>query len=52
MYKFVNKTSRLVRISLLISALNKLESFAFFYRESYFIKAIKKLFYMRLHILN
>ena len=50
MYKFVNKTSRLVRISPLISALNKLESFAFL-SGKLFHRSNKKLFYMRLHIL-
>ena len=39
---FVDKILRLVRISLLISALQK--SFAFFSRESYFIKAIENFF--------
>ena len=39
---FVYKTSRLVRISLLFSALNK--RVLFFSRESYFIKAIENFF--------
>ena len=40
---FVYKTSRLVRISLLINALNK-RVLLFFSRESYFIKAIENVF--------
>ena len=46
---FVYKTSRLVRISLLISALNK--RIFFFSGESYFIKAIENFFPVNLHIL-
>ena len=39
---FVYKTSRLVRISLLINALNK--RVCFFSRESYFIKSVENFF--------
>ena len=42
MQAFVYTNFRLVRISLLISAITK--SFAFFSRESYFIKAIENVF--------
>ena len=44
----IYNTSRLVRISLLISAINK--EFASFSRESYFIKTIEK-FLLCLHSL-
>ena len=46
---FLYKTSRLVRISLLISALNK--RISFFPGENYFIKAIENFFPVNLHIL-